>query len=166
VPFQTRPVTSWNGRVSITAPEGATPMMIDWPQQRCVHPPASCITLTLPVQSKEQSAPPILLSDRLQSALGTSVLNIRTAFTGLAPRAGLAIRIRLSPDPLNSRAELLARHHGVNFNPRIVLGVQACANVRKTGRTNLCHRRIPTADSLSHYIAQQGGSVVSHRTMR
>src|SRR5262249_29944901 len=27
VPFQTRPVTSWNGRVAISAPEGATPMM-------------------------------------------------------------------------------------------------------------------------------------------
>jgi hypothetical protein len=31
VPFQTRPVTSWNGRVAISAPEGATPMMMDWP---------------------------------------------------------------------------------------------------------------------------------------
>ena len=29
VPFQTRPVTSWNGRVAISAPAGATPMMID-----------------------------------------------------------------------------------------------------------------------------------------
>ena len=29
VPFQTRPVTSWNGRVEISAPAGATPMMID-----------------------------------------------------------------------------------------------------------------------------------------
>ena len=28
VPFQTRPVTSWNGRVAISCPEPATPMMI------------------------------------------------------------------------------------------------------------------------------------------
>ena len=30
VPFQTRPVTSWNGRVAISWPEPATPMMIDF----------------------------------------------------------------------------------------------------------------------------------------
>src|SRR3974377_345959 len=30
VPFQTRPVTSWNGRVAISAPAGATPIMMDW----------------------------------------------------------------------------------------------------------------------------------------
>ena len=29
-PFQTRPVTSWNGRVEISVPDGATPMMIDF----------------------------------------------------------------------------------------------------------------------------------------
>ena len=29
VPFQTRPVTSWNGRVVISWPAPATPMMID-----------------------------------------------------------------------------------------------------------------------------------------
>src|SRR5262245_52045730 len=34
VPFQARPVTSWKGRVAISAPEGATPMMMDWPQPR------------------------------------------------------------------------------------------------------------------------------------
>src|SRR5882672_3674338 len=28
-PFQTRPVTSWKGLVAISAPAGATPMMID-----------------------------------------------------------------------------------------------------------------------------------------
>src|SRR6476660_555390 len=32
--LQTRPVTSWNGRVAISAPAGATPMMTDWPQPR------------------------------------------------------------------------------------------------------------------------------------
>ena len=52
VPFQTRPVTSWNGRVLISAPAGATPMMIDWPQPRWLHSSACRITLTLPVQSK------------------------------------------------------------------------------------------------------------------
>jgi hypothetical protein len=31
VRLQTRPVTSWNGRVAISAPAGATPMMMDWP---------------------------------------------------------------------------------------------------------------------------------------
>ena len=30
VPFQTRPVTSWNGRVAISCPTAATPMMIDF----------------------------------------------------------------------------------------------------------------------------------------
>ena len=30
VPFQTRPVTSWNGRVAISWPAPATPMMIDY----------------------------------------------------------------------------------------------------------------------------------------
>src|SRR4051794_7812611 len=34
VPRQTRPVTSWNGRVAISWPEAATPMMIDSPQPR------------------------------------------------------------------------------------------------------------------------------------
>src|SRR5262249_30612374 len=31
VPFQTRPVTSWNGRAAISAPAGATPMIMDSP---------------------------------------------------------------------------------------------------------------------------------------
>jgi ABC-type nitrate/sulfonate/bicarbonate transport system ATPase subunit len=34
VPFHTRPVTSWKGRVAISAPAGATPMMMDCPQPR------------------------------------------------------------------------------------------------------------------------------------
>ena len=37
VPFQTRPVTSWNGRVAISAPAGATPMMMLSPQPRWQH---------------------------------------------------------------------------------------------------------------------------------
>jgi hypothetical protein len=52
VPFQTRPVTSWNGRVAISAPAGATPITIDWPQPRWQASSACRITVTLPVQSK------------------------------------------------------------------------------------------------------------------
>ena len=33
-PFQTRPVTSWNGRVAISLPASATPMMTLSPQPR------------------------------------------------------------------------------------------------------------------------------------
>ena len=36
-PFQTRPVTSWKGRVVISAPEGATPMIMLSPQPRWQH---------------------------------------------------------------------------------------------------------------------------------
>jgi len=32
VPFQVRPVTSWNGRVEISCPAPATPMITDVPQ--------------------------------------------------------------------------------------------------------------------------------------
>ena len=52
VPFQTRPVTNWNGRVAISCPAPATPMMIDWPQPRCAHSSAWRITFTLPMHSK------------------------------------------------------------------------------------------------------------------
>jgi hypothetical protein len=52
VPFHTRPVKSWNGRFWISATEGATPMMTETPQPRCVQSSAARITLTLPVQSK------------------------------------------------------------------------------------------------------------------
>jgi hypothetical protein len=37
VPFQVRPVTSWKGRVAISAPAGATPITTDTPQPRCAH---------------------------------------------------------------------------------------------------------------------------------
>ena len=37
VPLQTRPVTSWNGRVAISWPEPATPMMMLSPQPRWQH---------------------------------------------------------------------------------------------------------------------------------
>lgn len=32
VPFQTLPVTSWNGLVDISCPDPATPMIVDTPQ--------------------------------------------------------------------------------------------------------------------------------------
>src|SRR6185312_11973201 len=51
VPFQTLPVTNWNGRVEISAPAGATPITIDWPQPRWQASSACRITVTLPVQS-------------------------------------------------------------------------------------------------------------------
>ena len=50
VPFQTRPVTSWNGRVAISLPASATPMMIDSPQPRWQHSSAWRMTSVLPVR--------------------------------------------------------------------------------------------------------------------
>ncbi len=53
VPFQTRPVTSWNGRVAISAPAGGdADDDADWPQPRWQASSAWRITVTLPVQSK------------------------------------------------------------------------------------------------------------------
>jgi hypothetical protein len=52
VPFQTRPVTNWNGRVLISAPAGATPMMMLSPQPRWQHSSAARISSTLPMHSK------------------------------------------------------------------------------------------------------------------
>ena len=51
-PFHCRPVTSWNGRVAISAPAGATPMMIDWPQPLWQHSSAWRIVVVLPMHSK------------------------------------------------------------------------------------------------------------------
>ena len=53
VPRQLRPVTSWNGRVLISWPAPATPMMMLVPQPRCVHSSAWRITSTLPMHSNE-----------------------------------------------------------------------------------------------------------------
>src|SRR5213075_1369938 len=58
VPFQTRPVTSWNGRVAISLPASATPITTDTPQPRWQASSAWRITVVLPVQSKVKSAPP------------------------------------------------------------------------------------------------------------
>jgi hypothetical protein len=51
-PFQTLPVTSWNGRVEISCPEPATPMITETPQPRWQHSSAWRITFTLPMHSK------------------------------------------------------------------------------------------------------------------
>ena len=51
-PFHSRPVTSWKGRVEISAPASATPMMMLWPQPLCVHSSAWRITWVLPMHSK------------------------------------------------------------------------------------------------------------------
>ena len=53
-----RPVTSWNGRVAISRPASATPMMIDLPQPRWQHSSAWRMVCTLPMHSNEKSAPP------------------------------------------------------------------------------------------------------------
>ena len=42
-----------HGRVEISAPAGATPMITETPHPRCVHSSASRITCTLPVASNE-----------------------------------------------------------------------------------------------------------------
>src|SRR5450755_319779 len=52
VPFQMRPVTSWNGRVLISLPAPATPMITDPPQPRWVHSSAWRISSVLPTHSK------------------------------------------------------------------------------------------------------------------
>src|SRR5690606_12712573 len=51
VPFQTRPVTSWNGRVEISCPAPATPTMMLSPQPRWQLSSAWRMTFVLPVQS-------------------------------------------------------------------------------------------------------------------
>src|SRR3546814_8043552 len=52
VPRQLRPVTSWKGRVEISLPASATPMMMLVPQPRWQASSACRITVVLPVQSK------------------------------------------------------------------------------------------------------------------
>src|SRR5207248_5092360 len=64
VPFQTRPVTSWNGRVAISLPASATPITTDTPQPRWQASSAWRITVVLPVQSKVKSAPPSVSATR------------------------------------------------------------------------------------------------------
>jgi hypothetical protein len=58
----------------------------------------------------------------------------------------------------DSRAKLLPRHHGVNLDQRVLLGVQARVTVRKIEKTHLRHRRISTAGSMFHLTAVWGWS--------
>jgi len=90
------------------------------------------------------------------SRIARSLAGTGTASIGLAPRARLAIHIRLAPDPLKSRAELLPRHDGVDLDQRVLVGVEAHVTVRKIEKTHLRHRCIPNAGSLSHPTAVQG----------
>src|SRR5258708_3085427 len=52
VPFHTRPVTNWNGRVEISLPAPATPMITATPQPRWQHSSAWRMRSTLPTHSK------------------------------------------------------------------------------------------------------------------
>ena len=52
-PLHDLPVTSWKGRVEISSPEPATPMMTDCPQPLWAHSSAWRITFTLPMHSNE-----------------------------------------------------------------------------------------------------------------
>src|SRR6185437_13081954 len=52
VPFHTRPVTNWNGRVLISLPAPATPTTTDTPQPRWQHSSAWRMSSTLPTHSK------------------------------------------------------------------------------------------------------------------
>ena len=53
VPRQTRPVTSMNGRVAISWPAPATPMIVDSPQPLWQHSSAARMVCTLPMHSNE-----------------------------------------------------------------------------------------------------------------
>src|SRR5471032_2764920 len=52
-PRHSRPVTSWNGRVEISWPAAATPIMNDLPQPLWVHSSAWRIKVVLPTHSNE-----------------------------------------------------------------------------------------------------------------
>ena len=52
-PIQRRPVTSWKGRVEISCPAAATPMMVETPQPLWQHSSAWRISVVLPTHSKE-----------------------------------------------------------------------------------------------------------------
>ena len=61
-PFHSRPVTSWNGRVEISWPAAATPMITDSPHPLWQHSSAARINCTLPMHSKEKSTPPSVMA--------------------------------------------------------------------------------------------------------
>lgn len=57
-------VMSTHGRVEISAPAGATPMMLHTPQPLWQHSRAARMTPTFPVASKVKSSPPSVSSTR------------------------------------------------------------------------------------------------------
>src|SRR3546814_15563816 len=73
-PFHCRPVTNWNGRVEISAPASATPIIIDWPHPFWHHSIACPITLVLPIHSHEYPAPPSVLSTILSTPLSSPLV--------------------------------------------------------------------------------------------
>src|SRR3546814_20424880 len=89
VPSHLRPVTSWNGRVLISCPAPATPMITDWPQPRCAHSNAPRITLTLPMHSNEWSTPQPSIST-LTSWIGLIPSGVRWSFGLLHSSAPVA----------------------------------------------------------------------------
>lgn len=58
VPFHTRPVTSWKGRVAISLPDAATPITTDSPQPRCAHSSAARMTCGTGRQAGRQAVRP------------------------------------------------------------------------------------------------------------
>mmetsp|Transcript_16402 Transcript_16402/g.18241 ORF Transcript_16402/g.18241 Transcript_16402/m.18241 type:complete len:213 (+) Transcript_16402:3-641(+) len=61
-PRQLRPVTSWKGRVEISFPAPATPMITLVPQPLWQHSSAARMVWTLPMHSKVKSRPPSVIS--------------------------------------------------------------------------------------------------------
>ena len=74
----------------------------------------------------------------------------------LAPGAGLPVRIRLAPDPFESRTKRLQRYHGINLKQRVFLCVQAPITVRKIEKTHLRHHHIPLLVYVSIIPQSQG----------
>ena len=76
VPFQTRPVTSWNGRVAISWPAPATPMMTLTPQPR--------------VAAFERLAHHLHVADALEAVIGAALGQIDEVGHEIAlrPRSG------------------------------------------------------------------------------
>ena len=75
-PFHTRPVTSWNGRVEISAPDGATPIMIDSPQPRWQHSSACRIVCMLPMHSNEKSGSASHINNRLNDFVAADFVRV------------------------------------------------------------------------------------------
>src|SRR3981081_2282386 len=125
VPFQTRPVTSWNGRVEISLPASATPPPTEPPQPRWQASSAWRITVVLPVQSKVKSAPPSVSATRCAAMSPSiffgltkwvmpkrrphsSLLSLRSTPMILSAPTIRAPRITLSPIPPSPNTTTLA----------------------------------------------------------